>query len=571
MSSDLIQVSRWRLRWATWLITAIAVLLVVQLSRWTVWPRMTAADESDRTWMPNAAGASAFRSVTRGNVLDRNGSLLVTTGYRWEVSVSANLVTSKAVPDMANALAPLVGWSPQDLAEELNGNSQSVMLGRVDYATGLQIRDLNVSAIRLIPLPMRVYPEGALAAHVLGFVNLEQQAYYGVEQAWADYLRGAMVLDWVGQGKSLSLLGPRFEQNASPDGANDLILTIDRAIQYRTEQALRLAIAQTGAEAGSIIVMEPGTGAILASASYPAYAPGEYTEYQDTSWVDPAVSSAYEPGSIFKIITMAAGLNSGAIRPGDTYVDTGCIEVGDEQICNLNRTSYGLSSMQDVLVYSLNLGTSYISDLLGPENYYPYVERFGFGQLTDVDLAGEIRGSVRWPDSREWHELDLVTNSYGQGLAVTPIQMITAIAAVANRGYLMKPHVVKGMIGHGRVIGIEPHQVRQVIYEETAQVLTDMLVQAVDDGLPAAKVPGYSVAGKSGTAEIPSDEGYEGGTIAGFVGYLPASNPALVILVKIVRPQGETLGSKVAGPVFSSLAEQLVTMMGIPPDRSTTM
>ena len=569
MAGELLDTSRSRLRWAFPAIVAVVIVLVAQMVRWTVWPHTAPASDVPPPWMPSA-GSGGYNQEARGNILDTNGALLVTTGYRWEVSVSPNIVDDSGAEELAGELAPLIGYSVEELVEILKRDSRYVMLGRYDYEVGVAVGNLRDRAVRVEPIPLRVYPEGMLAAHVIGFLNLESQPFYGVEKAHDDYLQGELALDWA-SGTPVTYLGHRFEQNASPDGACDLILTIDRAIQYRTEDVLRNAVIRSGATEGTIIVMDPHSGAVLASASYPAYAPAEYYRYPIENWDDPAVSEQYEPGSIFKIVTMAAGLNAGAVRPNDTYVDEGCIDLGESTICNLNHVSYGVVSMRDVLIYSLNLGSTYVSRKLGSENFYPYVERFGFGELTGIDLAGEVKAEFRRPDEREWHESDLATNSYGQGLAVTPIQMITAVSAVANRGYLMKPHVVRGMIGQKRVIEIEPHQVRQVITEETARTLTDMLVAVVDEGATAAQVPGYSVAGKSGTAEIPNQEGYaDVDTIAGFVGYLPASDPALVILVKIVRPQGETLGSKVAGPVFSELAEELVSMMGVPPDRPMT-
>jgi len=568
MTSEQLEISRTRLRWATYVVGIAVIVLVAQMIRWTVVPHATPATQSPRKWIPNVGYVGATPK-TRGNVLDANGALLVTTGYLWEISLAPESVTRQADrEEVGAALAPyLENYTAQQLAGYLEGDGKYLLLDRVDYETGVAIRELTLQPVGVDAIPMRVYPEGDLAAHILGFVNRESNLSGGVERAYDDYLQGEVHLDWVEDGKPLTQIGIRFEQNASPDGTCDLILTIDRAIQYRTEAVLRRTIANTGAAAGTILVMDPRNGALLASASYPTYTPAEYYLFSEETWRDPAVSEQYEPGSIFKIVTMGAGLHSGAIRPTDTYIDEGCIDVGEQTICNLNNVAYGMADMQDVLLYSLNMGSSYVSRKMGPEDYYGYVERFGFGELTGIDLAGESRGQVRWPGGRNWHEVDLVTNSFGQGVAVTPIQMISAVSAVANDGYLMKPHVVQGMIGQGHMIEIEPTRVRQVISEKAAHTLTDMLVNVVDEGSLSARVPGYSVAGKSGTAEIAEAAGYAEDTIAGFVGYLPASDPALVILVKIVQPKGETLGSKVAAPVFSELAGELVSMMGIPPDR----
>lgn len=583
MGSELLQGSRRRLHWVGGLLWLMALILAMQLVRWTIWPQ-TAGAEQAFIWKPKERGADSYS--VRGNILDRDGHLLVGTDYYWQVSAAPNwIANSREAAKLAAKLAPYLNMSEEKLTEALASKQPYQFLGTVDYQTGLYLKQLMTrsareangqsedeplawDAIHLKPIPARIYPEGSLAAHVLGFVNAEPKAFYGVEKYYDQELRGQVPLDLIKLGVPVSELGSRFEQNASPDGMHDLILTIDRATQYVVEETLRDIIEQYRALEGTIMVMDPKTGEVLASASYPSYEPGRYASFAEEVWDDPAVSEQYEPGSIFKVITMAAGLNAGVIQPTTTYMDYGCIEIGGELICNMDQRSYGLVDMRDVLLYSLNVGSTFVSQKLGPEHFYAYLDRFGFGQRTGIDLAGEVPGQVRKPSDPKWHPSDLGTNSYGQGLAVTPIQMITAISAVANKGFLMKPHVVRGIMANGYAMWIEPQVVRQVIREEAAATLTEMLVEAVDKGAELAQVPGYSVAGKSGTAEIPDERGYKTqDTIAGYVGYLPASDPAFVILVKIVRPQGERMGSKVAAPAFSRIARHLVVMAGIPPDR----
>jgi cell division protein FtsI/penicillin-binding protein 2 len=581
---------------------AFGAVLLGQLLRWTLWPRPAEA-KSPLIWSPFQESRSAPRE--RGNILDRNGALLVTTGYRWKVAITPSHLSQKSAEKLAPRLAPLLGMSEGDFlrligpalpapadANQPAGATPSagwpyLALGQVDSAARAEIERRKQKAydvqdkdpqsnpdfglpwreVTLSPVAMRVYPEGGLAAHVLGFLNNEPKAFFGIEKYWDAELRGENPFDVTHEGIALTNLSEPFQRNASPDGAHDLVLTIDRAMQFIVEQELRATVERYSADGGTIIVIDPKTGALLASASYPTYNPASYSASPSEVWNDPAISAPYEPGSIFKIITMAAGLNAGVITPDSTYNDTGCRMFGGRKICNLDDRSYGISSMRDVLLHSLNLGTVHINELLDKE-FYVYVERFGFGAATGIDLANEADGNVRRPGSPDWSEADLGSNSFGQGIAVTPLQMVSAVSAVANKGLLMKPHAVAGIIANGRMLKVEPYQVRRVIRQETAATLTEMLVEAVDRGAELAQVPGYSVAGKSGTAQIAVNGKYdENATIAGFIGYLPAHDPAFVILVKIVRPRGEAMGNRVAAPAFKRVAEQFVTLAGIPPDR----
>jgi cell division protein FtsI/penicillin-binding protein 2 len=338
------------------------------------------------------------------------------------------------------------------------------------------------------------------------------------------------------------------------------------------EEELEKAIVRYGAESGTIIVMEPQTGSILAMASYPSYDPDRFADTPAELFVNPSVSAHYEPGSVFKIITMAAGLDAGIVAPQSTFYDSGSIEVGGRTIMNWDRQGHGLVTMTGVLAQSLNVGAAYVSTTLGRERFYTYVRRFGFGRITEVDLASEGPGRLRLPGDGEWHESDLGTNSFGQGLAVTPLQMITAVAAVANDGLMMKPHVVQKIVDGQHVTPIQPVAVRRVISLQTAEQLTWMLVEAVQKETDLAAVPGYKIAGKTGTAQVPIPGGYHPSwTIASFIGYAPPEDPAFIVLVKIDKPIVEPWGSKVAAPVFKAVAEQLFVLLGIPPDEARTI
>jgi cell division protein FtsI/penicillin-binding protein 2 len=281
----------------------------------------------------------------------------------------------------------------------------------------------------------------------------------------------------------------------------------------------------------------------------------------------------WEPGSIFKIITWGAALDDGTISPGTTFYDDGTLEVGGRVMLNWNREGNGLVTMIDGLVKSLNTVAAFISTSMGKESFYNYLRRFGFGTLTEVDLQSEGPGMVKQPGDPNWFPSELGTNSFGQGIAVTPMQMIVAVAAVANQGTMMKPYVVHELIttdpesGEEQVVQVQPMVVRRTISQETARTLTDMLVEVVESGATEAQVPGYRIAGKTGTAQVPTAYGYhETDTIASFVGFAPAENPQFIVLVKLDKPRASPWGSRTAAPTFSAIAERLFAYMQIPPD-----
>jgi cell division protein FtsI/penicillin-binding protein 2 len=281
----------------------------------------------------------------------------------------------------------------------------------------------------------------------------------------------------------------------------------------------------------------------------------------------------WEPGSIFKIITWGAGLDSGTVSPGTTFYDNGALEVGGRVIRNWDRQGHGLVTMTDGLVESLNTVASFISTTMGKDRFYTYLRRFGFGNLTGLDLASEGPGMVKLPGDPNWFPSELGTNSFGQGIAVTPMQMITAVSAVANQGMMMKPYIVQQFIikdesgAQDRVVQVDPMVVRRTISQETAETLTSMLVEVIERGATKAQVPGYRIAGKTGTAQIPTAYGYEPeDTIASFVGFAPADNPQFIVLIKLERPQASPWGSQTAAPTFRVLAERLFAYLQIPPD-----
>jgi cell division protein FtsI/penicillin-binding protein 2 len=319
--------------------------------------------------------------------------------------------------------------------------------------------------------------------------------------------------------------------------------------------------------------MDPTTGEILALAGVPALDPNDYGPWlgedsEDEPVIDPAVGGQYEPGSTFKVLTMAAAIDAGMVLPDDEFVDTGEIEVGGHTIRNWDGEAWGPQTMVGCLEHSLNVCLAYVaSERLGAELLYDYLAEFGVGRLTGVDLAGEVPGQLRTPTHPDWTESDLGTNAFGQGVSVTPMQLLAAVSAVANNGQMVQPHVVGQVVSSEGAYWPGTTVIGRPISARTAQTLTDMLVESLANEALLADLDGYTFAGKTGTAQIPSDYGYDPNlTIASFIGWGPLPNPRFMVLVRIDQPHISPWGSVIAAPAFQQVAQRLVVLMGIPPE-----
>ena len=522
--------------------------LVYVLLRPLPWPPMPGPTHQE-TFVPE-----------RGGIFDHNGYVLAAARTIADIAVSPNVVTDTVA--LATMLEPVLGEPREELLAKLDPESTWVSLRTgAAWSVAQTVESWDVQGMQVEPHATRVYPHNMLAATVLGFVNAEGNAFYGVEAKWDPVLRGS-------EGKRVperDPLGSLFYRVEAPRHGADVYLTLDRRAQAKVERILEEAMLTTEAQKGTAIVMEPGTGALLALAVFPTYDPNLRKDEDFDKFSNWAISEHYEPGSVFKIVTIAAGLDAGIIAADGTYQDRGEITVGGEVIRNSDSSAHGETSIRDLLAYSLNVGAAEVSTRLGAYQFYEYVRRFGFNEVTGVDLAGEARGSVRFPGDRDWHESDLATNSFGQGLAVTPLQMLCAVAAVANDGVMMQPRIVDRIVDGKSVTPIEPTAVRRVISPEAAQQVTDMLVYAVDRVLTPAAVEGYKVAGKSGTSEVPTLTGYDPEeTIASFAGYVPADDPKFAILVVLDRPQKQRWGLEAAAPAFKQIATELLALYTVP-------
>lgn len=502
----------------------------------------------------------------RGNILDCTGHPLAMSVIQWDISASPNLVDNPE--ELSEQLADLLGLPRDELYAKLTSDVAWVSLVRgCAQEQGEAVKSLKANGIICEPRALRVYPEGALAAHLVGIVSDGGVGFYGVEgyyNLWLTGTEGKREIEQNPAGEELPLAP--HAQMAATAGIN-LVLTVDRNIQMIAAQELERAAKEYQAESGTVVIMDPQTGAILAIANYPSYDPNMFPQVNGELLADSSLSRLWEPGSIFKVITWAAGLDSGTISPGTTVYDSGMREVGGRVIQNWDRMGRGWVTMTDGLALSLNTVAAFISTSVGKDMFYTYVQRFGFGDTTGVDLASEEQGMVKRPGDSDWFQSDLGTNAFGQGIAVTPVQMLTAVSAVANHGLLMKPYIVQQFVTPGKVVSVEPMAVRQAITEQTADTLTGMLVEVVSREATKAQVAGYRIAGKTGTAQIPTAYGYDpAATIASFVGFAPADDPQFAVLVKLDKPQASPWANHTAAPAFRAIAERLMVYLQIPPD-----
>ncbi len=514
------------------------------------------------------ANYSATRRETssRGIIYDRTGQRLAVNSVRYRIGISANLVSD---PDkMIQDLSTILNLDPLVINDIIRSETTYALLATdVGPEIWTQLNALNSPAIVSEVIPRRYYPQGALAGQLLGFVAGAGDGFIGYNGVEGRYepLLAAKTSTQVTSNIPFDL---PVEIGELESGA-DLVLTLDRDVQYWVEETLAQAVADTGAAGGTIIVMNPNTGDILAMASYPPLDPNNIPLDDAQALRNPAISDIYEPGSVMKVVTMAAALDRGVITPDWVYNDEGQYTVGGKTILNWDRLPHGLVDATTVLVESLNIGAAKIAvEHLGPDQFYAMLSAFGFGARTRVDLDGEQSGILRIPGDSLWSESDLGANSYGQGISVTPLQMLNAFNVVANGGLLVQPRIVAQVIRGQEVTTIEPVVLRRVISEATAAEVTRMLVDVVNIGLDdAAKLSGYTVAGKTGTAEIPTLEGYlSNATNVTFIGYLPADAPTVSVLIKLDQPKSGTFASQTAAPVFRRLAERLVTYLEIPTD-----
>jgi cell division protein FtsI/penicillin-binding protein 2 len=501
----------------------------------------------------------------RGRIYDRNGELLAGNEMFYTIGVSPELIADKV--GVAARLSKLLKMDEAAILTILRSTDRKyVPLTSTPAPTSIAqlVAKEEIVGVRLDPVPRRIYPQGALAGPVIGFFGADGKGYVGVEEHWNAYL--------AGQVKYTAESPIPFEVNANnrPLPGDDIYLTIDRSLQSLAEQTLEEGLKQYKSPSGSIIIMDPRNGEILAMANYPSFDPNNYIKASPDSLKNAAVSDLYEPGSVFKIVSMSSALDSGKVTRNWTYMDRGVLNVGGSNIYNWDRGAHGSTSFDQVLIHSWNLGTTSAALAMGTQLFYDYMrDRWGVNARMGIDLGGEATGVLRQPGDMFWTDNFLATNSFGQGLQVTPLQMACYANTIAYGGQLMQPHVVLKRVHNGQVIMSEPFAMRTPIKKETADQMRDILVRVVTEGeADKARVRGYKIAGKTGTAQLynPDIANYDPYLQENtFIGFLPADEPRVTILIKVDKIPD--FASQTAAPVFSQLVQRLVVLMNIPTDK----
>lgn len=493
--------------------------------------------------------------------------------------VYAILRELKDVTSTAQTLSNALHVDPVEMLQKLSSTSSNYVA--IDKDATLEaanaLRAAHLPGIGVSKSLARLYPEEGIGGQIIGFVSTEDKnqrtGKYGTEGAYDTLLAGepgSLVAEKDAAGRMLTIgtLDLKQAKNGS-----DVVLTIDRVIQFTACKKIQDAVKEFEAVSGSIIIMNPQTGGILAMCSTPDFDPKKYGQISDIGVLNnPAISYQFEPGSIFKPLTMSAGIDLGKIGPETTYNDRGEETMDGFTIHNSDLKAHGIQTMTDVLDKSLNTGTIFVERLIGVDAFRKYIEAFGLGQKTEIGFQAEAKGDISALSRKG--KIFTATASFGQGISATPIQMLTAFAALGNGGKLIKPYIVQEKIyPDGTREEIKPQVVRQVMSERTSRLISAMMVNVVEQGHgKRAGVPGYYVAGKTGTAQIPNPRGggyLEDATIGSFAGFAPADNPKFVMIVKIDRPKTVSFAESSAAPVFGEMAKFLLTYLQVPPERPT--
>jgi cell division protein FtsI/penicillin-binding protein 2 len=561
----------WRYLSVAILLAGLGIAILVQIVRIQSSPEVAGViDQGNYVWKDFYP--------PRGEIYDRHGSLLAGNKTVYEVGLDMT-----ANPDMPTVMLALQmsGFDINEVNYRISQvpNNQYVILddfvsaAKADQLMGLQKvahgdpTGKNLDAIYFKAHYGRSYPENDLASNVLGFVTEDNHGYLGVEEKYDNILAGIPV---------------RIPVPADPRRANEyptippgqsIILTIDREIQSAVEKILDQALTNTGASSGTIVVMDPRNGEILAMSSTPRL---NLNDYQDIKTVFPgetpfnrAISQAYEPGSVAKILTMAGALDSGVVKPDTVTFVPEYIVVGGFKIFNWDGGAWGYQDMTGCLANSLNVCLAWVSDReMGSASFYSYMQRFGLGHATGIDLAQESSGRLKLPGDGDWTPVELGTNAFGQGVSVTPIQMVMAASALANNGQMVYPHVLYAQVQDGKQSNTKTQIVGTPISADTAHTISEMLANALETESSAALIPGYRISGKTGTAQIPlPGGGYDQNNVnTSFIGWGPIDDPRFLVYIWLEKPQTNRAASVVVAPIFKQVVEKLIVSLDIPPD-----
>ncbi|MHC1717328.1 MAG: penicillin-binding transpeptidase domain-containing protein [Acidaminococcaceae bacterium] len=571
--------------WIGCLILFTFVSVVVRL----FWLQIISGEELAKRAMQQTAGDEKVFSP-RGSILDRNGEELAVSIMSKSLYVDPKQMDDN--PEMwprgqqpkrdprrlaADLLAPVLKIKADELYSDFSNGGRFLWIKRAMEpaeadAVRQIIKDNKFSGLHFLEESKRYYTKSTMAAHVLGFVGIDDNGLSGIEWALDSIIKGAEthrseILDALGR-----KIGESGFNSAAPPQMPTVYLTIDSKMQYVLEKGLDDAIAKTHAKSAAVVLMDPHTGEILGMASRPTFDPNKFSEYPANALTNRAISIVYEPGSVFKPIVGCAGLSEHLVTPDTPFYDAGAFNVADRTIRNWDSGALGAITFTDIIKFSVNTGMADLGMKIGANRMTDYTKKFGFGTATGIELPGEEDGILYDPD--EMRLPDIATMGIGQGIAVTPLQMLRAICAIANGGELVKPYIVQKVVTPDGKVLVEGKKqvVRRVITEDVAEQMRSMMEQVVSDGGgKTAKIQGYKIAGKTGTAEKLSENGgYAAGLyIASFVGFVPSDNPQYAMLIMLDSPQGVFYGSQVSAPVFRDTLQQILAAQGIQPSNAT--
>lgn len=517
----------------------------------------------------------------RGSILDRNGGVLASSVDTWDIYVNPRAWKDDAVAFKASQqLATLLKTDPVALRARVraSGTADVRIHDDLNYEIGLDLIKRDLPGVIALANTARVNPEGDLAASLVGFIGTDNDGLAGVEAAYNEVLRGQPGTAIYERDTTGEPIPYGRHLTTAPKPGEDLVLTIDRVLQQMAEERLALAMKEHRAAGGSIIVMDPMTGELLAVATSPGL---KYSTVQKdlakggedalTILNNKAVTDLYEPGSVMKIITASAAIDAGVVTPNTTYVDTGVVYVSGIPLKNWDDGIYGTQTMTGVLQQSINSGAVFMEQLLGPKRFQKYLDAFGFGKATGVDLLGEADGLFRRPDDEGYSPVDDATQAFGQSISVTPMQMMQAVAAAINGGNVITPHIVKARVKpDGTRVEITPQVVGRAISSTTSDTIRGMLGQVIgQDPDGWGRNPSrYTAGGKSGTANVPIYGSYnDDHQIASFIGFAPLDNPQILVLVKLDENQDGQTGTVAAGPIFAHFADDALRYLSVRPQK----
>ena len=522
-------------------------------------------------WLAQKASSQYEQSLKsigkRGTVYDRNLREMAVTIDVTSIAVRPSRIEQPK--RTAKALAKILKTDRRKILKKLKAKSPFVWVKRqANPKETAAVKALEIEGIEFVPERNRFYPNKTLASQALGFTGLDGYGLEGIEFAYDRYLRGTNSNQMVYK----DALGKVFDERqaaASLNTGHNIILTIDRAIQYIAENALEESVNKFSASSGMAIVMDPQTGAILAMAHVPLFNPNAYTEFNKELWRNRAITDPFEPGSTMKIFSAAAAIETGNIKAHDIFFcENGAYKIGRNVVHDIKK--HGWLSLQQIIKYSSNIGAVKVSEKLGRKRLYAMYRKFGFGAKTGIDSPGETAGSLA--PYKRWTTVDTGAISFGYGVAVSALQLVTAAAAIANDGVLMKPYFVQAITdqNHEPLKQFQPQTIRRVVSHYTARTVRAIMKTVITEGGTGvnAAVEGYTVCGKTGTARKLDESGTysKSNYIASFIGFTPAEKPRLAILVVIDEPQGAYYGGTVAAPVFRKIAREALNYLNIPPD-----